>query len=503
MWWGNTVCCLIWLPTGCSVEYLLVMIRIFVLLCCVAVALTMVAQAQSLDDQYVQIFNLIQEADSQTSPTEALPKYLQAQTALQRLQKANPDWNTKIISFRLIYVANKIAALSAKTPITAPPSKPKEQETAATGTAANRAQPTDWDQQLNGFREQVRQLQAEKVLLEAKLKEALAMQPAESDPRELARSQERVRTLEKENELLRAAADSAKSKPSLTEAQQHTQQLLVERDALQKKLEAANRELSHRKIKAPPEQDQNLRDQLLTAQAKLEVLEARAVPYSAEELARLKVPETKLALAETNQARADSSPVKKSVNQWPPGSADLVAEANSCFAAKQYDKAEAAYSQVLKKEPQSVPALANLAAIQVEASQLDAAERNIQQALALEPDGAFNVYVLGLLRLRQTKYDAALDCFSRCAKLDPKDAHVQNYLCLVLSEKGMRGAAETALRKAVQLQPGYGGAHYNLAIVYLNQEPPALELARWHYQKAIAAGEPRHPELEKKLAANP
>jgi hypothetical protein len=38
-------------------------------------------------------------------------------------------------------------------------------------------------------------------------------------------------------------------------------------------------------------------------------------------------------------------------------------------------------------------------------------------------------------------------------------------------------------------------------VVYITQQPPLTELARWHYQKALAAGHPKNPELEKMLAA--
>jgi hypothetical protein len=37
-------------------------------------------------------------------------------------------------------------------------------------------------------------------------------------------------------------------------------------------------------------------------------------------------------------------------------------------------------------------------------------------------------------------------------------------------------------------------------VIYLTQQPPLPELARWHYQKAIEAGQPRNPEMEKSLA---
>ena len=38
-------------------------------------------------------------------------------------------------------------------------------------------------------------------------------------------------------------------------------------------------------------------------------------------------------------------------------------------------------------------------------------------------------------------------------------------------------------------------------MIYIVQQPPLVELARWHYQKALAAGNPRNPALEKMLEA--
>jgi len=68
-----------------------------------------------------------------------------------------------------------------------------------------------------------------------------------------------------------------------------------------------------------------------------------------------------------------------------------------------------------------------------------------------------------------------------------------------LTQKGMRLAAQTAFRKAIQLNPEYADAHQNLAISYLSQTPPLVELARYHYDKAVAAGWPRSEAFEKEL----
>ena len=89
---------------------------------------------------------------------------------------------------------------------------------------------------------------------------------------------------------------------------------------------------------------------------------------------------------------------------------------------------------------------------------------------------------------------------SRAAKLDPQNPEIQNYLGVTLAQKGLRAQAETALRKAIQLDPNDGPAHNNLAVIYASQQPPLTELARWHYQKALDDGQPHNPDLEKLLA---
>jgi Flp pilus assembly protein TadD len=110
--------------------------------------------------------------------------------------------------------------------------------------------------------------------------------------------------------------------------------------------------------------------------------------------------------------------------------------------------------------------------------------------------------LLGKIKMSQNKFDEALDLLSRSAQVNPQSAEAQNYLGIVLSEKGQRVSAEAALRKAIQIQPDYASAHHNLAIIYATQKPPFIELARWHYDKAISLGHAKNPELEKIMAGN-
>jgi Flp pilus assembly protein TadD len=269
-------------------------------------------------------------------------------------------------------------------------------------------------------------------------------------------------------------------------------QLEQERDELQRQLEAANRELYSRKGRALGDRLAQLEAQLAAVRAQLDVYEAHKVPFTPEELALLSRPPITL-------VEPQSAPPRRSVSDLAPASVGLALQAKRDYAAHQLDAAERNYAEVVRQNPKSVAALANLAAVQIEQDHLPAAETNILQAIALAPDDSNCLTVLGQLKFQQRKFDEALEALTRAAKLDPKNAEIQNFLGLALSEKGLRGPAETALRKALALQENFGSAHNNLAMIYVSQQPPAVELARWHYKKALDAGHPRNPELEKLL----
>ncbi len=256
-------------------------------------------------------------------------------------------------------------------------------------------------------------------------------------------------------------------------------------------LEAANKALAARKGKGSSRAAQE-QTEINKLRARLAVLEAQKVPYSAEELALFTAPEPKLARTNT---------VRKSVHDLPPGLAALVSQARSYFYAKQFDKAEALYLQILREDEKNLGALSNLGLIQLTLNRQDEAEKHIKQALELAPDDAFSLLILGQLRMVQEKYDQALEALSHAAQSDPQDYEIQNFLGLALTQKGQRGPAEAAFRKAVLLQPNYGEPHKNLALYYLAQQPPLVELARWHYQKALAAGLPHNAQIEQLLEA--
>ncbi len=224
-----------------------------------------VPSARAQEEQYVQVYNLIQDGDaalnSENSPL-ALTHYLRAQSELQKFQKIYPDWNGRIVNFRLNYLAAKISSLSGRAPAPAPaatarpvpvPGKPAPAPPQSQAPPAN-----DIQSQLNMLREQIGQLQSDNSLLQAKVREAFSAQPAAADPRELVKAAEQVKSVTKENALLKITLAQEKAAKAAADPQE------VER--MKHQLADANRAVSEQTERASTlaQEKLALQNQLLT-----------------------------------------------------------------------------------------------------------------------------------------------------------------------------------------------------------------------------------------------
>jgi len=165
-------------------------------------------RAEEPDDQFVRIFNLVQQADASAEGGQserARQNYLEAQEGLKNLQKSHPTWNEKVIQFRLNYIAQKLNSLTA---VTRPETAREVQKPATASPTADES-----DGQIKMLQEQIRKLSAGRDLLESRLKEALSAQPASVDPRELTKAEDRIKALQKEIEVFKVNLAKAEARP--------------------------------------------------------------------------------------------------------------------------------------------------------------------------------------------------------------------------------------------------------------------------------------------------
>ncbi len=177
----------------------------------------------------------------------------------------------------------------------------------------------------------------------------------------------------------------------------------------------------------------------------------------------------------------------------------LAREAKASFDRGKFKEAEKEYQQILVKSPNNLYSLSNLGVVLFRNGKLKAAELTLKKAIAISPKDEFTHTTLGIVFYRQSKFDDALSELTKSLAINPKSATAHNYLGITASQKGWQEAAEKEMLEAIANNPNYADAHFNLAVVYSTSQPPAKELARRHYQKALALGAQPDPTLDKLL----
>jgi Flp pilus assembly protein TadD len=504
------------------------------------------------DDDYVRLYRQLQQADQlldSGQQAEAEREFVAVRDALLQLRTNYPAWNPQVVEFRLRYLAQRLTTMAPQSPAAA-------------------AEPTP-SGELDLLRRRVRDLEVDRDVLQAKLREALAARPAALDPRELANAEERIKTQQKQIEALQVRPDpgdapgvtltnrakTRESAPSPRESATQreaalsaqtvalsqelaasrrdqaalevenrtlhlqlntTQQQLAlarelplhagdapsqaervrmleqEREEFAAKLDSVTRKLLESQISARATDAEKLRDELAMMRSRLEVLEARRAPFSAEELSRFRIPHA----ADTS---AGGNP-KQGASAFSPGglrAPDLNVPSSGSRGSATANSAPSPLTST------NIAALTRLASAQIAQGRLADAERTLQRVLSGTPQDTASLALLGQVRFRQDRWDEALDALSRAAQLNPQDSETLTYLGLTLIRKGLREPAEATLWRAVQLAPTNDMAHYNLAALYVAQRPPLVELARYHYQQAVAAGLVRDAAFEQRLRELP
>lgn len=178
------------------------------------------------------------------------------------------------------------------------------------------------------------------------------------------------------------------------------------------------------------------------------------------------------------------------------------AEGNSAFEKGDYDTARKAYRRVLTLAPDNLVGLVNLGLVEFRAGNSAEAEKLLKRAVQTRLETGAAWLTLGMLCYDQGRLDEAHAALAQAVLYDPGNARTHNFLGVTLGRKGWLDGAEAELRRAVEIDPRARDSHYNLAVIYLQRKPPAIELARRHYFRAVELGAAPDPAIEKTLRDN-
>jgi Flp pilus assembly protein TadD len=186
-----------------------------------------------------------------------------------------------------------------------------------------------------------------------------------------------------------------------------------------------------------------------------------------------------------------------------PEARDAIEQGLAQFRDNKFDEAAKTFQKVTEMVPNHPMGWINLGSVEYRLGKLDEAERSLRKAVHLDPEVAQTWLTLGIVSYNKDEPEAALAALSQAVYLDSSNARAHMYLGVLMRKRGWLDAAEDELRKAVELDSTYAEAQFNLAMIYTERTPPALELARRHYYRALALGAAADPELEKLLKRSP
>ena len=140
------------------------------------------------------------------------------------------------------------------------------------------------------------------------------------------------------------------------------------------------------------------------------------------------------------------------------------------------DNAEKLYNQVLKINPNYLPALNNLGVLYKKLGKHNKAKSCYEKAITLNPNNIDILYNLGNIFQKLEEYQKAKDYYEKVIKINPNYTDAYNNLGVVFQKLGKYQKAKNCYEKVITIIPNYAEAHNNLGIMFQKLE---------EYQKAI------------------
>ena len=108
------------------------------------------------------------------------------------------------------------------------------------------------------------------------------------------------------------------------------------------------------------------------------------------------------------------------------------------------------------------------------------------QVVEENPDDIDSVLLLANILGNTGRLDEAIPYYERAVELAPEDASVRLDFARALADGGLHADAELQFERTIELNPDSQEAHYYLAELYMEWEPPRTDEAVELYEEAIA-----------------
>ncbi len=137
---------------------------------------------------------------------------------------------------------------------------------------------------------------------------------------------------------------------------------------------------------------------------------------------------------------------------------ELIAQAAAHQRAGRLEQAEAAYREILRRDPRNVAALRLLAMVAMQTEHFGQAGQLLSRAVEIAPDFLAAWIDLSRAQLEQLDLPAARASIARAAQLNPHSANVQVHAANLQARSGRHDEAIATFRRAIELNPSSNAA---------------------------------------------
>ena len=166
------------------------------------------------------------------------------------------------------------------------------------------------------------------------------------------------------------------------------------------------------------------------------------------------------------------------------------------MGAARWEDAARDLAELLLLEPGDVECLLNLGQVRQRQGDVAAAIGFYRDAVRRESENAAGWMMLGLAEMERGEVLRACASLAMGVAIEPSSARGHRWYGMALARRGWNEAAEAELKRSLELDARDSGAHFNLALLYLNRKEPAYGLARYHYMTAVDLGGERDDVVE-------
>jgi Flp pilus assembly protein TadD len=169
----------------------------------------------------------------------------------------------------------------------------------------------------------------------------------------------------------------------------------------------------------------------------------------------------------------------------------------SSWKAGELEKAEKAFDESLRLDPNHVKSLVNKGRVLIELNRSGEALGSLAVAADLDPQSSAVHRLLGRAYAEQGRSGEAEDAYRTAIDLDPRDSWSMNNLGLLLFEQGRASDAATLLQQAIEVRNDIPVFHNNLGMAL--EHTGRFREAAMAYTEALTV-EPTYEKAKRNLA---